>query len=658
MSNPVNTEERQRSLTGMVPEDIYELAGTADPRLSPDGRMIAYVAWGVDRDRNAYRSAIYLIRADGSAPARQLAPGEKENAGPRWSPDGRLLAFVSNAEREKKQLYVIPVDEGEARRLTDLREDVTEVEWSPDGTRLVFSARVPNRDDEEDEKRCAPRRITRLQYKLDDVGWTSDRRQHLFTVRADGSSYPKQLTSGDYEDGYPAWSPDGTRIAFASARTEDWDVDVVRDIYVVDADGGEPACITDSSGSCAAPSWSPDGSLLAFRYTAGRFDDPRHAQIAVVASNGGEARLLTFDLDRNCSPDPEIREPIWDGDRIVFAVEDRGNTHLYRVTANGSSSPELVVGGERAVTGYDVRAGTTVHTATTPSAPPELYAGEQRLTETGRLLSQGRELVVPERFTAVSADGSQVDAWIMRPAGFEPGRSYPVLLNIHGGPYAQYGNRFFDEFQVYAGAGYAVLFSNPRGSSGYSENWARAIRGPANGGLGWGSVDFEDLMAVTEEALRRFDFCDPERLGVLGGSYGGFMTSWIVGHTDRFRIACSERAANNLVSAFGSGDLDWMLKGYIGAFLFEDVDAYLRMSPTTYAQNIKTPLLILHSENDLRCHLEQAEHLFTTLRLLGREVEFVCFPAEGHELSRSGSPAHRVMRFEIILDWFGRQLNS
>jgi dipeptidyl aminopeptidase/acylaminoacyl peptidase len=274
------------------------------------------------------------------------------------------------------------------------------------------------------------------------------------------------------------------------------------------------------------------------------------------------------------------------------------------------------------------------------------------------LLSHGRELVLPERFTAVSADGSQVDAWIMRPAGFEPGRSYPVLLNIHGGPYAQYGNRFFDEFQVYAGAGYAVLFSNPRGSSGYSEAWARAIRGPANGGPGWGSVDFEDLMAVTDEALRRFDFCDPERLGVLGGSYGGFMTSWIVGHTDRFRIACSERAANNLVSAFGSGDLDWMLKGYIGAFLFEDVDAYLRMSPTTYAQNIKTPLLILHSENDLRCHLEQAEHLFTTLRLLGREVEFVCFPAEGHELSRSGSPAHRVMRFEIILDWFARQLNS
>jgi dipeptidyl aminopeptidase/acylaminoacyl peptidase len=656
MTDAAKTAERKR-LTGMVPDDVYALAGTADPRLSPDGRTIACVVWGVDRDANAYRSAIHVIPTDGSASSRQLTAGEKEDAAPRWSPDGRLLAFVSNAERDKSQLYAMQVDEGAAQRLTDLAEEVREVAWSPDGTRLAFSARVPDPAyDEGDEKRRAPRRITRLQYKLDDVGWTSDRRQHLFTVPADACSAPEQITWGDYEDCYPAWSPDGARIAFASARAERWDVDAVRDIYVVDAAGGEPTRITDSGGWCEAPSWSPNGSLVAFRYTPGRFDDPRHAQIAVVPAAGGEPRMLSSALDRNCSPYPEIREPIWDGDRIVFSVEDRGNTHIYRVDADGSAAPELVAGGELAVTGYDVRAGTTVHTATTSSSTPELYARERKLTEAGRPLSEGRELVEAEPFTAVSADGSEVDAWIMRPAGFEAGRRYPVLLNVHGGPFAQYGDRFLDEFQVYAGAGFVVLFSNPRGSSGYDEDWARAIRGPSDGGPGWGSVDFDDLMAVTDEALRRFDFCDPERLGVLGGSYGGFMTSWIVGHTDRFRAACSERAGNNLVSAFGSGDIDWMLKGYIGAFLFEDVDAYLRISPTTYAQNITTPLLILHSENDLRCHVEQAEHLFTTLRLLGREVELVRFPAEGHELSRSGSPVHRVMRFEIILEWFGRHL--
>jgi dipeptidyl aminopeptidase/acylaminoacyl peptidase len=644
-------------MAGMLPEDVHALTGVADPRLSPDGRTIAYVVWGVDRDANAYRSSIHLVPVDGSAAPKQLTGGEKEDALPRWSPDGRLLAFVSNAESEKKQLYVLPVEGGEARRLTDLPEDVGEVAWSPDGTRLAFSMRVPDPAYEEpDEKRRAPRRITRLQYKLDDVGWTTDRRQHVFTVPADGSAAPKQVTSGDYEDGYPAWSPEGTRIAFASARGEDWDVEDVRDVYVVDAGGGDPVRVTDSSGECAAPTWSPDGSLIAFRYTAGRFDYPRHPQIAVVDPDGGLPRVLTSTLDRNCSPYPEIREPIWDGERIVFAVEDRGNTHLYRVHAGGSEEPELVLGGEVAVTGYDAQAGTIVHTATTPRSLPELYSGGRRLTEVGRSLPGRCQLVEAERFTAVSADGSEVDAWIMRPAGFEPGRRYPVLLNIHGGPFAQYGNRFLDEFQVYAGAGYVVLYANPRGSSGYSEAWARAIRGPSNGGPGWGSVDYEDLIAVTDEALRRFDFCDPERLGVLGGSYGGFMTSWIVGHTDRFRVACSERAGNNFVSAFGSGDLDWMLKGYVGAFLFEDVEAYLRISPTTYAKNIRTPLLILHSENDLRCQIEQAEHLFTTLRLLGRDIELVRFPAEGHELSRSGSPAHRVMRFEIVLEWFGRYL--
>ena len=233
---------------------------------------------------------------------------------------------------------------------------------------------------------------------------------------------------------------------------------------------------------------------------------------------------------------------------------------------------------------------------------------------------------------------------------------YPVLLSIHGGPFTQYGTGFFDEFQVYAGAGYAVVYSNPRGSSGYSEDWGRAIRGPGDLGPGWGSVDYEDLMAVMDTALERYDFCDPERTGVLGGSYGGFMTSWIVSHTNRFKAACSERAVNNMVSMYGSSDIGWVFKGYHGAFVHDDVEQYLAMSPWTYAKAIETPLLILHSEQDLRCNIEQAEQLFTTLRLLEREVELVRFPAESHELSRSGSPVHRVRRFEILLDWFDRYL--
>jgi dipeptidyl aminopeptidase/acylaminoacyl peptidase len=342
----------------------------------------------------------------------------------------------------------------------------------------------------------------------------------------------------------------------------------------------------------------------------------------------------------------------------VFVLEDAGNTHVYRVKADGSAAPEPVVGGERGVTGFDLRDGRVVHSATTPTELTELYDGDTKLTQVGGTFAESRELVPPERFTATSADGSEVEAWIIRPVALEEGSRYPVLLNIHGGPFTQYGNRFFDEFQVYAAAGYAVIYSNPRGSSGYSEEWGRAIRGPANGGPGWGTVDYDDLMAVTDEALRRFEFCDPERVGVMGGSYGGYMTSWIVSHTDRFRAACSERAVNNLFSEFGSSDFGAFFKATWGVFPFEDPEVYLKHSPTTYAADITTPLLIVHSENDLRCPIEQAEHLFGILRLLKRDVEFLRFPAESHELSRSGSPVHRVTRFEAILDFFDRHLKG
>ena len=303
------------------------------------------------------------------------------------------------------------------------------------------------------------------------------------------------------------------------------------------------------------------------------------------------------------------------------------------------------------MTAFDCVVGQIAHAATTPTSLPEIYTGEGRLTD----VSSAVEASEPERFTAVSADGSEVEAWIIRPLGFEEGR-YPLLLNVHGGPFAQYGNRFLDEFQVQAGAGYAVLYSNPRGSSGYSEEWGRAIRGPIEGGEGWGSRDYEDVMAVLDEALERFDFIDPERLGVLGGSYGGFMTSWIVSHTDRFQAACSERSVNNFVLEGGSGDIGWAFKGIVGEYWFEAPDAYLQISPSKYAANITTPLLILHSEDDLRCPLGHAEDLFAILRVLKRDVELVIFPAESHNLSRTGSPAHREMRFEAILDWFERTL--
>ncbi len=699
-------------MTGMLPDDVYALTGVADPRISPDGTTVAYVVRAVDREANGYRSAIWLAALDGSSEPRRLTSGEKRDAEPRWSPDGTRLAFTSNRSSKVSQLCVIPVDGGEARKLTSLKEDVEHPVWSPDGSAIAFVARVRDAAyDEEDDERRAPRRITRLQYKLEHVGWTVDRPQHLFAVRADGSGAPVQITAGDFEDTAPAWSPDGSTIAFVSARHDDWDVELASDVYLIDApdldapaaaataetpsgasedrtgtasgptgassgvspaaggpDLSEPRRLTLGGGQTNGPIWAPDGSRLAVLRYPGMLDDPKHTQVAVVDAATGDIALITEALDRNCDPYPSPREPAWVGEHLVFLVEDGGNSHVYRVAVDGSTPPELLVGGERAVTGFDATAGRLVYTATEPTMLPELFvapfdaaapaADARRLTRVGEPFAAARELAAAERFTAVSADGSEVDAWVMLPAGFEPGRTYPALLNIHGGPYGQYGNEFFDEFQVYTGGGYVVLFSNPRGSSGYSEEWGRAIRGPGELGPGWGSVDYDDCMAVVDEALRRFDFIDPDRLGVIGGSYGGYMTSWIVAHTDRFKAAISERAVNQFVSEWGSSDFGFDFKGYLGAFLYEDVESYLKVSPTTYAENIHTPLMILHSEDDLRCPVEQAEQLFVTLRLLKRPVEMVRFPAESHELTRSGSPVHRVQRFELVLEWFDRYLKD
>jgi dipeptidyl aminopeptidase/acylaminoacyl peptidase len=650
-------------MAGMEPEDVYELTGVADPRLSPDGSRVAYQVWSIDREANEYRGAIWVARVDGSEPPQRFTSGERSDGNPLWSPDGKWLAFTSNRgdEKQQAQLYVISAAGGEARRLTDLKESVDQPAWSPDSTKLVFGARVRDQAyEEEDDRKRKPRRVTRLLYKLDGVGWTTDRRRHLYVVDLEGGE-PRQVTDGDYEDRSAVWSPDGTRLVFSALRDERWDIKLVGHLYTVAAEGGEPQLLSPTDGSYSQPQFSPDGTRIAYRFSPDDGRQPHHEQIGVMHADGSDGRVLTASLDRQCAPFGESREPIWDGDRIVFSLEEGGNTHIYEVAADGSAPPELLVGGEQSIYGYDARGDALVYAASTHATLRELYAGTEgrQLTNVGSAFAEGRELLAAERFTAISKDGTEVDAWLVRPPGFEEARRFPVLLTVHGGPFTQYGTGFFDEFQVYAAAGYAVLFANPRGGSGYTEAWGQAIRGPiGDNGPGWGSVDFEDVLGVVDTALEKYDFLDPERLGIIGGSYGGFMTSWVIGHDHRFKAAVSERAVNQMVSAAGSSDVFWIFERDFGGPWYDNLDAWLEHSPATYARNIETPVLILHSEQDLRCNIEQAEHLFTMLRLLGKEVEMLRFPAEGHELSRSGSPLHRVLRFEAILEWFGRYLTD
>ena len=646
---------------GMVPADLTRIRFASDARVSPDGRVVAFVVTTLSEERDEYLSQIWLVDTAGGEP-RRFTAGPRRDTAPRWSPDGARLAFVSEREATKKgQLYVMPVAGGEPTRLTDLRHGVSAPEWSPDGTRLAFVSRVGGwvepESEEEKRKSRPPRVITALKYRFNGEGFTYDRRPQIFTVAADGGE-PRQVTDGDYDHADPAWSPDGRALVFASARHDDRDHDDATDIWLIPAEGGAPRRLTDTQGPAGHPAFAPAGDVVAYLGRASRNAFGRNIRLFTVPTAGGAPRCSTERFDRSCGP--LGLPPVWsaDGGSLTIAAEDQGALGLFRVgPGDGPASP--VVAGERAVGSYSVsRDGAVLaFTASEPAAPAEVFVcgadggGERRLTDLNCAFTREVALARPERFRVERA-GFTVDAWIMKPHGFEPGRRYPLLLNVHGGPHAQYGYPFFDEFQVQAGAGYGVLYANPRGSQGYGEAFTSAVVGD------WGGGDAADVQAALDAALGRFDWIDPERLGLLGGSYGGFMTSWIVGHSKRFRAACSERAVNVQTSMFGTSDIGFVFNQVeLGGVLpWEDTAKYLERSPLTYAKDITTPLLILHSEDDLRCPIEQAEQLFVALKTLRREVVFVRFPGENHELTRSGKPRHRLERFRILLEWFAKYL--
>jgi dipeptidyl aminopeptidase/acylaminoacyl peptidase len=653
----------------MQPSNIGAIVAAGFPRVSPDGSQVAFVVSRVDAEANRYRSQIWLAAADGSQPAEPFTAGEHD-ANPAWSPDGRRLAFTSQRgtdDAKKVSLHIAPVATGgETVTLATFSDAVDTLSWSPDGRHLAFTTRMRDgRYDIDDPKKQPPRRVTRFFSRLDNEGWTFDRPTHVFVIPTDGSGGAVDLTPGEFEYSSPAWAPDGRTLAFSGAAHDTWDLDLAVDLFTVVVGDGEPVPLTKQTGYYALPAWSALGGALAMLGADEPQNMPQNPHLGIVDLASGQHRWVGTGLDRSFAPYGEARPPIWDDGGLLLTVENRGNVHLFRVAADASGDPELVVGGERWINHYDHAAGTLAFSASSVGRPSEVFVwrdGEERrlsFVTDGFVAHIGARPAV--RFTATSTDGVEVDAWVITPPGYDPSKRYPALLNVHGGPFTQYGNKFFDEAQLQASAGFVVLLSNPRGSSGREEAWARAISGPKHPygpGTGWGSVDYDDVMAVMDEALARFPFIDPERLGVLGGSYGGYMTSWIVGHTNRFKAACSERAVNNLASEDWTSDIATAFRFDFGGTWYDDPEEYRRMSPITYVRDIDTPLLIIHSEDDLRCPIEQAEQMFGALRLLGKDVEFYRFPAEGHELSRSGSPVHRVQRAQLILDFFGKHLQS
>ncbi len=585
---------------------------------------------------------------------------------------------------------------GEAQQLTKLKGGVAgEPVWSPDGTRIAFTRReAPGevaaatpaaQETAPDEPKSDVKSFTRLHYKENGRGLWDGKYAHIWVVAVDGPE-PRQVTSGDYDDGIPAWSPNGQWLAFAANRTADPDRTPVSDVWVVPAGGGEPRRLTLSRGPVAQPAWSPDGERIAYYGHENQFRGATEGRLYVVQVSGEGAAprdvLAGWDGGIGSGTGSDMMgatmpAPMWtpDGKSLLFMASARGSSDLYRVDLDapaGAAAPApaghsvvRLTSGKHALYGASADPNRTLVVAAigTQTNPGDIFlielgagaapagAGQaRRLTEVNAWLA-GRIVVPSEEFALKGPDGGEVHGWIMQPAQPEPGAKYPLVLEIHGGPHGAYGYGFFLEFQVLAGRGFGVVYCNPAGSTSYGQEFVTLTK------LDWGGRDYRDLMVAVDYAAG-LNWVDEKRLGVTGGSYGGYMTNWVVGQTKRFAAAVTCRSTCNRYSQFGTSDIGF----YNGDFEFpgdpwDAPDFYLSHSPITFVKNVTTPVLFIHSENDLRCPMEQAEQFYTALRWLGGTAELVRFPDENHELSRSGQPIHRVERLERMAGWFSKYLS-
>ena len=650
---------------------IGNIVQAGAPSVSPDGQQVAFVVSRVDIVKNKYFSQVWLADTDGSHPPHPITGGEHDG-NPTWSPDGSSLAFTSRRSEKKGEatLHVMPAGAaGETRTIASMKDGLGTVTFSPDGRWIAFISRTPHeRYDAEDDSWRAPRKIERFFSRLNDEDWVFDRPSHIYVVAADGTGTPRNLTPGEWQHDGIAWLPDSSAITTASVRHDTWDRDLAGDLFVVPLDG-EVRTLTKQTGNYSQPSPSPKGDIVAFMGADNPDTYPQNVAIGVVSVAGGVHRWISSKLDRTFETTAGSQRPLWiDDNTLLCTAEDRGETHLYRIHIDGKA-PEAITSGPITVKAIDEAGGTIAFCAGAVNEVSDVFvlaaSGKNKPRRLTNFAATYQSKVQPqswERFAVPCTDGSaEIDAWIMRPVGFDASRKYPVVLNVHGGPHTQYGETYFDEAQFQAAAGFVVLMSNPRGGSGREESWGQAILGvnhPRVPGKGWGSVDVEDVMAVLDGALARYPFCDSSRVGMQGGSYGGYMATMLAGlHSDRFKAICSERSVNNMLTEEFTSDIGTIFRVEHGLTHLEDADEYVRMSPIRYVRDITCPMLLVHSEEDFRCPISQAEELFVALRLLNKDVTFYRFPGESHELSRSGSPVHRRMRAEIILDFFAKHLN-
>lgn len=659
------------------PEDCYRLRSISDPQMSPDGRWVACVISRPDREKDVVLSDIWLIATDGSR-RLQLTNRTHKDSNPRWSQDGSCIAFVapeSDDEKAKPQVWVIPATGGEARMLTSLKQGVSNPVWSPDGSTIAFLARDARPDDDRDPK--APKleenvgRLFATDVKVvEDIRYRSlavlpkPEHRHIYVVSVGGGT-PKQLTTGDFDDFSPAWSPDGHMIAFVSRRHRNADWENESDIYSIPSSGGEPRRITSLAGGAWSPVWSPDGTRLAFIGSMRERLSLLEAQV-YVQEIGDAPVCLTSSLDELCF------EPCWaaDGQSVLFLMSEEGYTSLWCAGLSGALS--RILPKERCVGDYSVagKTGATAFLHATPDHPNELFVvsettgcktnrrGERMLLQTApnerRLTEENAELLAEirlaktEQFWCESFDGMKVQGWVVKPTGFRQGKQYPLVLMAHGGPYGHFGYDWHLDAQVLAAHGFVVVYANPRGSTSYGGSFLRAAVSK------WGQGDARDYIAALDFIIAQ-GYVDPARVGVIGQSFGGFMTMWLLATTDRFAAGVSRCGVSDQRLYYFTSDMPRWREDEFGGPPWECAEAFRAASPSTYLHNVTAPLLLLHAEDDTRVPITQSEIAFVTLKRRGIPTTFVRYPSGNHGF-HSSCPRYLCDTLNRTVDWFERYL--
>ena len=638
-----------QQLRGITAEDYYSFVTAGDPHLSPDGKWVAYTVTRVDQAANRRMSRIWMVATDGGTTPQPLTTESASSNSPRWSPDGKYLGFLSTRDGMKAQVWLLPTSGGEAVRLTNFDSGISNIEWSPDSTRLLGLVRTgPAASSKSDV-----RHYSRIKYKLNDSGFFDDLRAHIAVVDVK-TRVAKQITSGDeWNDKDAHWAPDSARIVFVSDRSgKEFDLTENENVWVMPAGGGTLEKVTAQAGAYSSPVWSPDGQRIAYLGDTDAEDIPL---LYVATWIGKPESPVARDLDQ------PVNQLTWaeQGKALYFYSPVHGETHLFRYEfATGRATP--MTSGGRAVKNFTVHepSHTVAYLANDFEHLDDVWvrdiAGgpERQLTHLNADLWEALTTARVEPMTYKAADGWEIQGFLVKPVGWEAGKKYPLVVSIHGGPSGMYGVDWYHEFQTYAARGWGVLFVNPRGSTGYGRKFQRGVA------MEWGGKAYTDIMTGVDEVLKRYAWIDADRMGVTGGSYGGFMANWVTTQTNRFKASVTLRSVSNFVSDEGTRDYAYLHDRDFGGDLYHAFDLFWKYSPIRLADKVKTPTLVLHSENDYRVPIEQGEQWFRALQHFGVTSEFVIFPRENHNLTRTGEPKHLVESLNWQRYWFERFLDG